>query len=134
MDDLLSVLPHRYPFLFVDRIVEKELGVWVKGYKNLSRNEWFFMNNKDATLPGMIAVEAIAQLSAFVLENNSSSLGFLASLKGVSIENQARPGDRLDLYFEVTRQRKRMLSGRGEARVNDRLIVSVEEMIIMEPA
>ena len=77
--NIQNILPHRYPFLMVDRIVEVESGKWVKGYKNVSCNEWFITESQ-TTMPHMLIVEAIAQLGAFVSTENTDGIGFLSSL------------------------------------------------------
>lgn len=131
MNEVLEVLPHRRPFLLVDRICERQSGLWVKGYKNLSWSEWFFdQESEKPAMPFMLVVESIAQLSAFLDGKSQKGLGFLASLKWVRFEHHAYPGDRLDLFFEVIKRRGAFLIGKGEAQVEGKLVVKVEEMSI----
>ncbi|MFI8709499.1 3-hydroxyacyl-ACP dehydratase FabZ family protein [Bacillus sp. NPDC077411] len=127
--NIQSILPHRYPFLMIDGIVEMESGKWVKGYKNISCNEWFITESQ-MTMPHMLIVEAIAQLGAFVSIGNTDGLGFLSSLEGVKISGAVQPGDRLDLYYEVIRNRRGFVLGKGHASVNEKTIVSVDKLLV----
>ncbi|SFB61682.1 3-hydroxyacyl-[acyl-carrier-protein] dehydratase [Cohnella sp. OV330] len=129
MIDIQSVLPHRYPFLMIDRIIEVEQGKWAKGYKNVSHNEWFVAEPLYC-MPGMMIVEALAQLGALATMAGENSLGFLSSLKGIEFLDGARPGDKLDLYYEVVRNRRGFVVGKGEATVSGRTIVKAEEIMI----
>ncbi|CAG9614569.1 3-hydroxyacyl-[acyl-carrier-protein] dehydratase FabZ [Bacillus rhizoplanae] len=127
--NIQSVLPHRYPFLMVDHIVEMESGKWVKGYKNVSCNEWF-ITESETTMPHMLIIEAIAQLGAFVSLENTVGLGFLSSLEGVEFLGSAQPGDRLDLYYEVIRNKRGFILGKGHAAVNGKKIVNVDKLLV----
>ncbi|KPV58023.1 hypothetical protein QJ48_18900 [Paenibacillus sp. A3] len=122
-----DVLPHRYPFLLIDKIVEAEPSKWARGYKNISWNEWF-ITEANPYMPHMLVVEALAQLSAFSAMEEKG-IAFLSSLKQVEMESLAQPGDRLDLYFEVSKQRRGYLLGKGLATVGDRVIVRAEEIV-----
>ncbi|MEI4828396.1 3-hydroxyacyl-ACP dehydratase FabZ family protein [Bacillus sp. FJAT-53711] len=127
--NIKSVLPHRYPFLMVDHIIEMESGKSVKGYKNVSYNEWFITESQ-TTMPNMLIVEAIAQLGAFVSVENTAGLGFLSSLEGVAFLGSAGPGDRLDLYYEVIRNKRGFVLGKGHAAVNGKTIVNVDKLLV----
>ncbi|SCW30133.1 3-hydroxyacyl-[acyl-carrier-protein] dehydratase [Paenibacillus tianmuensis] len=130
-DDTIHIpdaLPHRYPFLLIDRIVEAESSKWVRGYKNISWNEWF-ITEANPYMPHMLVVEALAQLSAFSA-TEEKGIAFLSSLNHVEMESLAQPGDRLDLYFEVSKQRRGYLLGKGLATVGDRVIVRAEEIVV----
>ncbi|MDF1999840.1 3-hydroxyacyl-ACP dehydratase FabZ family protein [Peribacillus frigoritolerans] len=136
MNEEIKMIPHAYPMLMIDRIVEKEPFKWVKGYKNISANEWFM--NRHSPLPSMpsvLIIEAIGQIGAYVLEEKEEEkeeeTGILAAINGVTIHGEAIPGDRLDLFFEVTKQRKGIFRGRGTACVNGQLIVEVEDITVL---
>jgi 3-hydroxyacyl-[acyl-carrier-protein] dehydratase len=75
-----SVLPHRYPSLMIDRILEIEPGKWVRGYKYVTQNEWFMAESQDC-MPSTLVTEALAQLGAFTAVSGANGLGFLSSLK-----------------------------------------------------
>lgn len=127
--NIQSILPHRDPFLMIDSIVEINTGKSVKGYKNISCNEWFITESQ-TTMPHMLIVEAIAQLGAFVSVENTNGLGFLSSIEGVDFLGSVQPGDRLDLYYEVIRNKRGFILGKGHATVNKRTIVSVDKLLV----
>ncbi|MED2935396.1 beta-hydroxyacyl-ACP dehydratase, partial [Bacillus wiedmannii] len=100
-----DTLPHRYPFLMIDKVTNVKHGESVTGYKLISNNEWF-INDNQKHMPHMLIVEALAQLSAFVNTNDSEGLGFLSSLDGVEFHGNAYPGDKLGLHYKLTRNRR----------------------------
>ncbi|MFS0726625.1 3-hydroxyacyl-ACP dehydratase FabZ family protein [Paenibacillus sp. 1P07SE] len=127
--DSRFTLPHRYPFLMVDGILEVEPGRWVKGYKNVSQNEWY-MTPPAQAMPGVMIIEALAQLGAFTSIKGEGGIGFLSSLNGVQWLGQAVAGDRIDLYYEVTKTKRGFVMGKGEASVDGEVIVRAEEIMI----
>ncbi|MBO1625682.1 3-hydroxyacyl-ACP dehydratase FabZ family protein [Bacillus arachidis] len=124
-----DILPHRYPFLMIDRITDIEDGKSVKGYKLITNNEWFITESQN-NMPHLLIVEALAQLGAFVGTNNSTGLGFLSSLDGVTFNGTATPGDKLDLQYEVLRNKRGFILGKGIASVNGKPIVTVEKLLV----
>ncbi|MED4651811.1 3-hydroxyacyl-ACP dehydratase FabZ family protein [Bacillus pseudomycoides] len=124
-----DTLPHRYPFLMIDRITEIENEKSVKGYKLITSNEWFINPNQNS-MPHMLIVEALAQLGAFVETSESTGLGFLSSLDGVTFNGTAIPGDKLDLQYEVLRNKRGFVLGKGIASVNGKPIVIVEKLLV----
>ncbi|MGE7881935.1 3-hydroxyacyl-ACP dehydratase FabZ family protein [Bacillus sp. NPDC094077] len=124
-----DTLPHRYPFLMIDKVTNVKKDKSVTGYKLISNNEWF-INANQKHMPHMLIVEALAQLSAFV--NTSEGLGFLSSLDGVEFHEKAYPGDKLDLHYELTRNRRGFILGKGTATVNDQPIVTIEKLLIYQ--
>lgn len=134
MINIQDTLPHRYPFLLIDKVLEIEKNKWAKGYKNVSSNEWY-INERNAEMPSTLIIEALAQLGAFGVISEESSLGFLSSLKGVEVIGQAIPGDRIDLYYEIIKNKRGFVVGRGVASVGDQVIINAEEiMIYLQPA
>jgi 3-hydroxyacyl-[acyl-carrier-protein] dehydratase len=108
-EQIKQLIPHRYPFLLVDRVIEIEGESLIRGYKLVSANEPFFQGHfpDRAIMPGVLIVEALAQLGAilgFLTSGNRSDEGYLYLLAGV---DQARfkrsvvPGDRLDLEVQI---------------------------------
>lgn len=124
-----DTLPHRHPFLLIDGITAVENEKSVKGYKQITNNEWF-INDAQPTMPHMLIVEALAQLGAFAASNESTSLGFLSSIDGVEFIGNAHPGDRLDLYYEVVRNKRGFILGKALASVNGETIVTVEKLLV----
>ncbi|TVX93783.1 beta-hydroxyacyl-ACP dehydratase [Paenibacillus agilis] len=129
MIDIPSVIPHRYPFLMIDRIVEVEQGNWAKGYKNVSWNEWFITESRNE-MPSMMIVEALAQLGAFAAIGKEKSLGFLSSLNGIECLGNAYPGDRIELYYEVVKNKRGFVLGKGEAAIDGKVIIKANEIMI----
>ncbi|PGB02780.1 3-hydroxyacyl-ACP dehydratase FabZ family protein [Bacillus toyonensis] len=126
-----DTLPHRYPFLMIDKVTSIKQGESVTGYKLITNNEWF-INDTQKHMPHMLIVEALAQLSAFVNTSVSEGLGFLSSLDGVEFHEKAYPGDKLDLHYELTRNRRGFVLGTGTATVNSHPIVTIKKLLIYQ--
>ena len=126
-----ETLPHRYPFLMIDKVTNVKQGESVTGYKLITNNEWF-INDSQKHMPHMLIVEALAQLSAFVHTSDSNGLGFLSSLDGVTFHEKAYPGDKLNLHYELTRNRRGFLLGKSTATVNNQPIVTIEKLLIYQ--
>ncbi|EJR63381.1 hypothetical protein IIO_02118 [Bacillus cereus VD115] len=126
-----DTLPHRYPFLMIDKVTSIKQGESVTGYKLITNNEWF-INDTKKHMPHMLIVEALAQLSAFVNTSDSEGLGFLSSLDGVEFHEKAYPGDKLDLHYELTRNRRGFVLGTGTATVNSHPIVTIKKLLIYQ--
>lgn len=126
--EIAKVLPHRFPFLFIDKVTDREELKWARGYKNVSMNEWF-INSENPRMPDILILEAIGQLGAFILPEKEDSLGLLTSVKNVNFLGNVYAGDRVDLYFEVIKLRKKALKGKGYASVEGKVVVEVEEII-----
>lgn len=126
-----DTLPHRYPFLMIDKVTSIKESQSATGYKLITNNEWF-INENQSHMPHMLIVEALAQLSAFVSTSTSEGLGFLSSLDGVEFHEKAYPGDKLDLHYELTRNRRGFILGKGIATVNGQVIVTVEKLLIYQ--
>ncbi|CAH2463988.1 MULTISPECIES: 3-hydroxyacyl-ACP dehydratase FabZ family protein [Bacillus] len=129
--NIKDTLPHRYPFLMIDKITNVKESQSATGYKLITNNEWFINNNQNY-MPHMLIVEALAQLSAFVSTGESEGLGFLSSLDGVEFHENAYPGDKLDLHYELTRNRRGFILGKGIASVNGQSIVTIEKLLIYQ--
>ncbi|EJV71868.1 beta-hydroxyacyl-ACP dehydratase [Bacillus mycoides] len=129
--NIKDTLPHRYPFLMIDKITNVKESQSATGYKLITNNEWFINNNQNY-MPHMLIVEALAQLSAFVSTGASEGLGFLSSLDGVEFHENAYPGDKLDLHYELTRNRRGFILGKGIASVNGQSIVTIEKLLIYQ--
>ena len=116
-----ALIPHRYPILLVDRIVELEPGQRAVGLKNVSANEWFFEGHFPANpiMPGVLIVEALAQtgaVAALSAEEFKGKLGLFAGIDGVRFRRQVVPGDQLRLEVEMERLRRGI--GRAAARAS----------------
>ncbi|MEC0129133.1 3-hydroxyacyl-ACP dehydratase FabZ family protein [Paenibacillus pabuli] len=133
MINIQGILPHRYPFLLIDKVLEVEKNKWAKGYKNVSSNEWY-MNERNAVIPSTLIIEALAQLGAFAVISEENGVGFLSSLKGIEVIGQAFSGERIDLYYEIIKNKRGFVVGRGVASVGNQVIINAEEiMIYLQP-
>ncbi len=125
INDILKALPHRYPFLLVDRIVELEPGRRVAGIKNVTYNEPFFQGHWPGRpiMPGVLIVEAMAQTAGVLIARSSPSHrhALLVSIDGVKFRRPVVPGDQLRLEVEGVRTTGRATQVRALARVGDRV-------------
>ncbi len=127
-EQLKEHIPHRYPFLFIDAVTEMEAGEWAEGYKMVTANEWFFPGHfpGEPILPGVIMVEALAQLAAVCFlaeEGQEADLGVFTGLDGIKFRRLVQPGERLDLRIEKERQRGPFVRVTARASVDDETAV-----------
>ena len=131
--EIKEILPHRYPFLMVDRVEEIVLGQSARGYKNVSANEEFFNGHfpEYPVMPGVLILEALAQLGAIAIlstEEHIGKLGFLVGADKVKWRKQVVPGDRLDLHIEIIKMRGPIGIGKGTATVDGKVACEGEIM------
>ena len=117
--DIRRIIPHRYPILLVDRIVELEPGKRAVGLKNVTTNEWFFEGHfpDSPIMPGVLIIEALAQtgaVAALSADEFKGKLGLFAGIDGVRFRRQVVPGDQLRLEVEMDRLRRGI--GRASAK------------------
>ena len=132
INDIKKLIPHRYPFLFVDRVVELEPGNRIKAIKNLSVNEEFFNGHfpQHPVMPGVLIIEALAQ-SACILSKMSPGFEpeqgreyFLVGTTDVKWRRQVVPGDVLTLETQLVKKKRQLLIVKGTATVNGELAAS----------
>lgn len=127
-----AILPHRYPFLLVDRIVEYELGKRVVGIKNVTLNEPFFAGHFPGApvMPGVLIVEAMAQTAGVMmlasLPDRETKLVFFTGIDGAKFRRPVVPGDQLRIEMTVLKLRPRYIKLRGEAYVEGQLVAEAE--------
>ena len=135
-EQIQEILPHRYPFLLVDRILELEEGKRAVGIKNVSINEDFFNGHFPGypVMPGVLIVEALAQVGAVAMlkkEENKGRLAFFAGIDNCRFKRQVVPGDQLRLEVEITRLRGSIGKGKGIATVDGELVCETEIMFAL---
>ncbi|MBR0366714.1 MAG: 3-hydroxyacyl-ACP dehydratase FabZ [Clostridia bacterium] len=129
MDDLMNnieiqkILPHRYPFLLVDKILEMDEGKTITGIKNVTVNEPFFQGHfpGNPIMPGVLICEALAQVGAVLLlgmEENKGKLGVFTGINNFKFRKQVVPGDTLVLHAELLTYRHGMGKANVEATVD----------------
>lgn len=129
--DIMKMIPHRYPFLLVDRITECIPGEYCKGYKNVTMNEQFFCGHfpENPIMPGVLQIEALAQLGAGALMNTPEYKGKLALFAGVDgarFKNIVRPGDRFDMESRIIKKKGPIVKTEVKGYVDGKLTVSAE--------
>ena len=133
------ILPHRYPFLLVDRITELELDKRIVGIKNVSLNERYLSDavNGLRALPPTILTEAIAQVGAILIlakPENRQRLPFFAGIERVRYRRPVRPGDVVVIEANVVRLRSRMGMLKGVARVDGKAVIEGTMTFALGPA
>lgn len=136
VNKIMETIPHRYPFLLVDRIVEVEEGKRAVGLKNVSVNEPFFQGHFPGypVMPGVLILEALAQVGAFALlsvPENRGKIGLFAGIDGARFRRQVVPGDQLRLEVELTRVRGSIGKGQAKAWVGEDLAAEAELMFAL---
>ena len=126
INQIMAIIPHRYPFLLVDRVIELEEGVRAVGIKNVTINEHFFQGHYPGTpiMPGVLIVEAMAQLSGVLLLkrlSHDNQVASLISMDKVKMRKPVHPGDQLRLEVEVVRSKARTAEVFGRAWIGDEL-------------
>ncbi|MDQ3524303.1 MAG: 3-hydroxyacyl-ACP dehydratase FabZ [Chloroflexota bacterium] len=133
-----KIIPHRYPFLLVDRIDALEPGKGASGIKNVAANEQFFQGHFPdyPVMPGVLIVEAIAQVGAIALlslDEHAGKIAFFAGINNVRFKRQVKPGDTLNLQVELKQIRRGIGSGDGSATVDGEIACRGEFMFAIAP-
>jgi beta-hydroxyacyl-ACP dehydratase FabZ len=132
INEILKALPHRYPFLLVDRILEYEKEKRIVGIKNVSYNEPFFTGHFPGRpiMPGVLIIEAMAQLGGVLLlqehDLKDHGLVYLAGIDNAKFRKTVIPGDQLRIVVDVLRYKHTICKMRGEAFVNETLVAEAE--------
>ncbi len=126
-DEIEKIIPHRYPVLLVDRMVEIEEGASGVGIKNVTANEWFFQGHfpGNRVMPGVFIVEALAQVAAITLLKNVDHAGKIPMFGGIEkmrFRRPVTPGDQLRLSFTLERMRGPVGRGAVEASVDGKVV------------
>lgn len=136
-NQIAEILPHRYPFALVDRIVDGEAGKWAKGIKCVTVNEPFFCGHfpQKYIMPGVLLLEALAQVGAVAvlsLEENRGKLALFGGIKNAHFRRQVTPGDVVELECAIIRQKGPVGVGSATAKVDGQPAVTAELTFILQ--
>ena len=137
IDEILKILPHRYPFLLVDRILEVEQGKRVVGIKNVTFNEEFFQGHfpGNPVMPGVLVLEAMAQVAAFgllgVVPDRERKLLYLSGVDRCKFRRPVVPGDQLRIEAEIVSLRTRVCKCRATASVDGAVCAEAELLSVL---
>ncbi|MBE5954455.1 MAG: 3-hydroxyacyl-ACP dehydratase FabZ [Lachnospiraceae bacterium] len=130
-NQIQEIIPHRYPFLLVDRITDFEPGKFAKGIKCVSANEMHFCGHfpQQHVMPGVLIIEALAQVGAVAIlseEENKGKVAFFGGIKNARFKKQVIPGDVLELECELTTRKGPIGYGNAVAKVDGKVAVTAE--------
>jgi 3-hydroxyacyl-[acyl-carrier-protein] dehydratase len=136
INEIKEIIPHRYPFLLVDRILEVEEGKKAVGIKNVTANEEFFNGHFPdyPVMPGVLIVEALAQVGAVAMlkkEENRGRLAFFTGIDKCRFKRQVKPGDQLKLEVEMIRFKGPIGKGKGIATIDGEVVCELEMMFAL---
>ena len=126
-----EILPHRYPFLLVDRVLEMEEGKRIVASKAVTMNEYFFQGHfpQEPVMPGVLIMEALAQTGAIAvlsMEENRGKIAYFGGMNKVKFRNKVVPGDVLTLEMEIIKLKSRAGIGKGTAYVDGKKVAEGE--------
>ncbi len=136
INQIQKLLPHRYPFLLVDRVVAFEKGKSIRAFKNVSFNEPYFTGHfpQKPIMPGVLILEALAQAAGILAfgtldsEADDNSVYYLVGIDGARFKRPVEPGDQLTLDVEMVRQMRNIYKFNAVARVGDEMVAEAELM------
>ncbi|MEJ2156817.1 MAG: 3-hydroxyacyl-ACP dehydratase FabZ [Desulfobacteraceae bacterium] len=139
IQQIMKHIPHRYPFILVDRILEMEPKKRVVGLKNVTMNEPFFQGHFPGTpiMPGVLIIEAMAQTSGVLAissldKGTEGALMYFMGLDQVKFRKMVVPGDQLIMELEVLKQRAKIMKLAGVAKVDDQIVAEAQLMATIE--
>jgi len=132
--EIMTKIPHRYPFLFVDRVVDYKNAKWIKAIKNVTMNEVFFQGHfpGEPIMPGVLIIEALAQaggILALMDEGNKDKLAFFMTIDKAKFRKPVLPGDQLLLHVEFIKMvRSNIVQAHGKASVSGKVVCESDLM------
>lgn len=135
--EIMEILPHRYPFLLVDKVVDYEPGKWAEGIKCVSANEMQFLGHfpNEPVMPGVLIIEALAQVGAIAVlteEENKGKLVFFGGIKNARFKKKVVPGDVLTMKCELVARKGPIGFGKAVALVDGKVAASAELTFAIE--
>ncbi|MFZ5648381.1 MAG: 3-hydroxyacyl-ACP dehydratase FabZ [Bacillota bacterium] len=137
INEIMKIIPHRYPFLLIDRIMEVDPGKKAVGIKNVTVNEPFFQGHFPGypVMPGVLIIEAMAQVGAVAvlsMPGMEGRLALFAGIDGARFRRQVVPGDQLTLEVEILKLKGTIGKGKGVAKVDGQLTAEADLMFAMQ--
>lgn len=139
LEEIKKVLPHRYPFLLVDRVLEVKDGEYCKALKNVSGNEEVFQGHfpQQAVLPGVMIIEALAQTAGLVInsgqtDTEAGTIVFFAGINKAKFRIPVVPGDQLILETTLKNQRRNFWVFDGKASVDGKMVAQAEIKLMLQ--
>ena len=131
--DIRKILPHRYPMLLVDRIIDTDFKEYIVGIKNLTANELFFQGHfpDDPIMPGVLQLEAMAQVGGILLNkalDREGAIAYFLSIDNAKFRKVLRPGDQMRMEVRFSRVRMRMARMHGRTTVDGELACEADMM------
>lgn len=141
IQEILEYLPHRYPFLLIDRVIECELGKRIRALKNVSVNEPYFNGHFPyyKVMPGVLIVEAMAQAAAILsfrtmgIKPDDKSVYYFAGIDRARFKKPVMPGDQLVLEVSIERTVRNVVKYAGKAYVGEALVAEAELLCTLRP-
>lgn len=135
--EIMEILPHRYPFLLVDKVTDYEPGKWATGIKCVSANEMQFLGHfpGEPVMPGVLIIEALAQVGAIAVlteEENKGKLVFFGGIKNARFKKKVVPGDVLEMKCELTARKGPIGFGTAQALVDGKIAATAELTFAIE--
>ena len=137
INQIKEILPHRYPFLLIDRVKDMVPGKWAQAIKCVSANEMQFMGHfpQWAVMPGVLIVEALAQTGAVALlseEENRGKIAMFGGIRNCRFKREVVPGDVLELYCEIENRRGPMGFGHAIASVDGEIVAQAQLSFVIK--
>lgn len=128
---IMEIIPHRYPFLLIDRIIEMEKGKRIVALKNVTMNEYFFQGHFpiEPVMPGVLIIEAMAQVGAcgiLSMEEYKGKIAYFGAINNAKFRDKVVPGDTLRLEVDLLKLKKVAGIGKGIAYVGDKKVAEAE--------
>ena len=136
-EEIMNIIPHRYPFLFVDKVEIEEVGKKGIGYKNVTANEYYFQGHFPGkpVMPGVIIIETMAQVGAVILLSQEDFKGrtpYFAGINKFRFKKVVKPGDTLETESIIVRNKGPFYFAESKGKVNGKLCVSAEYSFMIQ--
>lgn len=137
IESIMEIIPHRHPFLFVDKVEIMKVGIKGIGYKNVTMNEYYFKGHYPGmpVMPGVIIIETMAQVGAIILlshEDLKGKVPYFAGINKFRFKRKVIPGDTLRIEVEIVKLRGSIGIGQGRAFVGDEIAAEGEFMFAIQ--